>query len=130
MKPIRTVIIDDEPIGIEVIKALITELTTDLVVVGTATNGKDALEKISALTPDLIFLDVAMPHMSGTDVLRNLPHQKLQIVFTSGYEPREIKGFFSASCEWLSKPIDPGEFLGAVEKARNRIHAGANSKTR
>ena len=123
MKFIRTMIIDDEPIGIDVIKTLITELTTDLVLVGTATNGTDALQTITTLKPDLVFLDIDMPYMNGLEVLQKIPNQSVHIVFTTGFEPRKLRLSSDLVCGWLTKPIAPEYFLAVVEKARKKIYA-------
>lgn len=121
MKLIRTLIIDDEPIGIDVVRALVTELTPDLVIAGTATNGTDAVQAIAALKPDLVFLDVDMPYMNGLEVLQKIPHESVHVIFTTGFEPKKLKFTSDLVCGWLTKPIDPEDFLAVVEKARKKI---------
>jgi two-component system LytT family response regulator len=121
MKPIRTIIVDDESFGIEVIKELISHLANDLEIIGTATDGRSALQMIITLEPDLVFLDVDMPYMNGIEVLQKLPKRSIQIIFTTGFEPRELKSVTEKSYDYLSKPIDPEDFLIAVEKARRAV---------
>lgn len=114
MKPIRVIIIDDEPIAIEVIQELIAQLAPDLIVAGTAREGVEAVEKIDALQPDLVFMDVDMPLLNGYEVVQNLSFRSFYLVFTTGYEtipPGTIGGIVTSS---LSKPIDPAEFLDVV----------------
>lgn len=115
------VIIDDEPIAIEVIKELVNQLTTDLTVLGTATNGVDAVQKIKALQPDLIFMDVDMPLMNGLEVLEKFPARRFQLIFTTGFESQGLKKVVHEAVAYLLKPIDPAEFLTAVEKARRQL---------
>jgi two-component system, LytTR family, response regulator len=121
MQQINVVIIDDEPIAVEVIKELVSYLTTDLVVVGTATNGVDAVQKISSLKPDLLFMDVHMPLMNGIEVLEKLPDHNFQLIFTTGYESEALKNARHKAIDFLFKPIDPDEFLAAVDKARKKL---------
>ena len=121
MQKINVIIIDDDPIAVEVIKELISYLTTDLVVVGTATNGVDAVEKISSLKPDLLFMDVEMPLMNGIEVLKQLPYQNFQLIFTTGYESEALKNTSHKAVDFLLKPIDPDEFLASVDKARKKL---------
>jgi YesN/AraC family two-component response regulator len=124
MKQINVVIIDDEPIAIEVIKELVIHLTTDVKVVGTATNGVDAVQKIVSLKPDLIFMDVDMPLMNGIEVLKKFPAREFEIIFTTGYESKELKKVAHEAVAYLLKPIDPDEFVTTVEKARKQLATG------
>ena len=123
MHPIKVVIIDDEPIAIEVIKELVQLLASDLVVEGTATNGRDAVQIISALKPDLVFMDVDMPLMNGMEVLDKLSHQAFQLIFTTGFESPALKKRRNDALAYLLKPVDPAEFVAAVDLARKKINA-------
>lgn len=121
MKKISVVIIDDEPIAIEVIKELIVQLTPNLVVTGTAREGLEAVEKIDALKPDLVFMDVDMPLLSGHEVLQRITYRSFFLVFTTGYvspPAGTIHGIVSTS---LSKPIDPAEFLKIVQTVQQHM---------
>jgi two-component system, LytTR family, response regulator len=125
MKQIRVVIIDDEPIAIEVVKALIAQLAPDLLIEGTAREGLEAVEKINALQPDLVFMDVDMPLLNGYDVLQRLTYRSFYLVLTTGFEtlrPGAATGFVSLS---LSKPIDPAEFLDCVHFVRQQLGTAA-----
>ena len=121
MNDIRVVIIDDEPIAIEVIKELIAHLTTGLVVESTASNGIEAVEKIASLKPDLVFMDVDMPLMNGIEVLQKFPDRSFEIIFTTGFESYTLKKMKHEPVDYLLKPIDPDEFITAVQKVRNKM---------
>lgn len=123
MKQMKVAIVDDEPIAIEVIKELVNFFTTDLEVIGTATNGVDALKMINTLKPDLLFMDVNMPLMNGMEVLEKLGRQDFQLILTTGDETEALKHKSSNAVEYLLKPIDPEEFLAAVKKARKKQNA-------
>lgn len=123
MTKFKVVIIDDEPIAIEVIKELVNQLTTDLLVMGTATNGVDAVQRITALQPDILFMDVDIPLMNGIEVMEKFPNSSFQLIFTTGFESQALKKAKHKAVDFLLKPIDPAEFLAAVEKARKKIHS-------
>lgn len=127
MKQIRVIVIDDEPIAIEVIKELILQLTPDLVVDSTATNGLDAVQKITLLKPDLVFLDVDMPLMNGFDVLHRFRDRHFAIVFTTGFESDTLKKLKQESVDYLLKPIDPDEFRDAVSRAKEKMEMANKS---
>ena len=84
MSKIRAVIIDDEPAAIDVIKELCRQLTTDVEIEGTASNGIEAVSAILKYQPDLVFLDVDMPLMNGLQVIEKLPEKTFKIIFTTG----------------------------------------------
>lgn len=121
MNPIRVVIVDDEAVAIEVIQELIAQLTTDVAVAGTARNGYDAIEKITMLKPDLVFMDLDMPLMNGYEVVEKLTFRSFYLVFTTGYTMQEIKKTNGMPTSFLSKPIDPAEFVYTIEHARRHL---------
>ena len=125
MKQMKVAIVDDEPIAVEVIKELVKVLSPDLNVVGTATNGIDAVKLIKELKPDLVFMDVNMPLMNGAEVVEKLNLQDFQLIFTTGFESETMKKIKHHAVDYLLKPIDPDEFLAAVEKARKKQTSGA-----
>ena len=73
-------------------------------VIGEASNGKEAIEKIERLRPDLIFLDIQMPDLTGFEVIEQL-NEKPNIIFTTAYEQYAIKAFETFSIDYLLKPI-------------------------
>src|SRR5208283_35082 len=90
-------------------------------VVGEAENGQDAVDKIEALHPDLIFLDVQMPGFDGFEVVRRL-RVKPFIVFTTAYDEYALKAFEENSIDYLLKPIEQKRLDKAVEKL-GRVYA-------
>jgi two-component system LytT family response regulator len=103
-KLLKTVIIDDEAIGLKRLKKLLANYQLfDLV--AEATNGREGLELIESLKPDVIFLDIEMPVMNGFDMLRLLMHHP-KVVFTTAYDQYAIKAFEENSIDYLLKPIE------------------------
>jgi len=113
----RTIVIDDEPAARRLMKNLLHEHSSMVEVIDEAGNGREAIEKIEALRPDLIFLDIQMPDLTGFEVIEQLKH-KPNIIFTTAYEQYAIKAFESFSIDYLLKPIKEDRLEKSLEKLR------------
>src|SRR4029077_13488192 len=82
-----------------------------------AANGREALEKIESLQPDLVFLDIQMPDLTGFEVIEKLNH-KPAIIFTTAYEQYAIKAFETFSIDYLLKPIKEERLEQSIEKLK------------
>src|SRR5689334_18671911 len=100
----RAILIDDEPAARRLMKNLLQEYETVVEIIGEASNGKEAINKIEELKPDLIFLDIQMPDLTGFEVLDRL-QRKPTVIFTTAYEQYAIKAFETFSIDYLLKPI-------------------------
>src|ERR1017187_6397776 len=115
----KALIVDDEPIARRVLREEL-ELLTGVLVVGEAGDGRDALQKISSLRPDVVFLDLQMPVMSGFEVVRNLSEPPLPvIVIVTAYDQHAIQAFEAGAIDYLLKPVSEARLRIAVERARN-----------
>jgi two-component system LytT family response regulator len=121
MKHIRTAIIDDEPAAVEVIRELSAQLASDIIIEAVAMNGIDALQVIIQHKPDLVFLDVNMPFLSGIQVIEKLASRDCKIIFTTGTADYALKALKLQAVDYLLKPVDPADFLLAVEKVRHLL---------
>src|SRR5688572_25310998 len=121
---ITSLIVDDEQLARELLREYV-ENTPELSVIGEASKGKDAVEMIDTLKPDLIFLDVQMPGMTGFDVLDEIVHEPY-VIFTTAYDQYAIKAFEKNAVDYLLKPLDGERFKLAVERAlqRKKTEAG------
>lgn len=122
---ITCLIIDDEQLARELLKEYI-ENTPELTIIGEADKGKDAVELIDKMKPDLIFLDVQMPGMTGFDVLDDIEHDPF-VIFTTAYDQYAIKAFEKSAIDYLLKPLDQERFKLAVEKAVSRMKLEQNN---
>ncbi len=114
----RTLIVDDEPIARKILREEL-ELIDDVEIVGEAENGTEALQRISALDPDLVFLDVQMPLMGGLEVIRNLHGNNLPvIVIVTAYDQHAIQAFEAGAIDYLLKPVNETRLRKAVVRAR------------
>lgn len=120
---IRTIIVDDEALsrrGVE----LRLEGSPDFDVVAQCANGREALAAIQKHRPDLVFLDIQMPGMSGFDVISHIPHDTLPlIVFVTAYDQYAVKAFEAKAIDYLLKPIDDQRFAAALAHVREHINA-------
>jgi two-component system, LytTR family, response regulator len=124
---IRTLLVDDEPLarrGLE----LRLKRHADVEIVGEAGNGREAFRAISALQPDLMFLDVQMPGVDGFGLLRAVPASMLPLtVFVTAYDQYALAAFAASALDYLLKPVDDVRLDEAVERARTQIASRAAS---
>jgi len=120
---IRTIIVDDEALsrrGLE-IRLLGTQ---DFEIVSQCANAREAIAAISTHQPDLVFLDIQMPGMSGFDVLAHLPTESLpMVVFVTAYDQYAIRAFDAKAIDYLLKPVDDERFEAALNRVRERMHS-------
>ena len=126
----KTLIVDDEPIARRVLREQL-EPFREVVVVGEAENGKQALERILDLQPDLVFLDLQMPLMGGFEVVQKLGGADLPvIVIVTAFDEHAIRAFDAGAIDYLLKPVSESRLHKAVERAwemKNKPLAIANS---
>ena len=116
MNPLfKAIVIDDEPAARRLMKNLLHDYNNILEEIGEAGTGKEAIEKINELKPDLIFLDIQMPDLTGFEVIEQLKH-KPSIIFTTAYEQYAIKAFESYSIDYLLKPIKEERLQQSIDK--------------
>ncbi len=113
----KTIVIDDEPAARRLMKNLLLDHSDLVEVIAEAGNGGDAIEKIETLLPDLIFLDIQMPDMTGFEVIEKLQH-KPNIIFTTAYEQYAIRAFDTFSIDYLLKPIREERLQQSIQKLR------------
>ncbi len=110
----KVIIVDDEEAGRKLIKEYLGDFS-ELVLLGEANNGVDAVRIINEFKPDLVFLDVQMPGMTGFDVLTHLdelPH----IIFSTAYDQYALKAFEVHAVDYLLKPYTKDRFKIAIER--------------
>ena len=119
--PIRALIVDDEPLARERLHELLDE-TPGITVVGDAEDGPEAVDAIREQAPNLVFLDVQMPGMSGIDVIEEIGAEAMPTtVFVTAYDQYAIKAFDLAAVDYLLKPFDDERFEQALHRAHDQI---------
>lgn len=118
---IRAYVVDDEPLALRRLTRLLQE-TARVEIIGSSSDPLKALEEIPRLNPDVLFLDIQMPELTGFDLLARLDTQPL-VVFTTAYDAYALKAFEVHSVDYLLKPIDEAGLERALAKLE-RITAG------
>jgi two-component system, LytTR family, response regulator len=118
---IRTLVVDDEPLARDGVR-LRLEREADFHVLGERGNGVEAVDAIRSLDPDLVFLDVQMPGLTGFEVLQELgPARMPAVVFVTAYDQYAIRAFEANALDYLLKPIDDERFGAALGRVRRRM---------
>ena len=139
---IRTVIVDDEPLALALIRAKLDKIPA-IEIIKECKNGREAIAAITELSPDLIFLDIQMPGLSGLDVVAKLQGDIMPlVVFATAYEEYALDAFDANAIDYVLKPIDDERINRAVDRAKQRLalinnepsnedieHASLNRKT-
>lgn len=122
MNDLRAVLVDDERLAREELGYLLGQLG-GVEVIGQAGDGLEAVDTIDRLQPDLVFLDVQMPGLTGFDVARRMVDLETgaQIVFVTAFDSRAIEAFEVNAVDYLLKPVDPARLDTAVQRVRRRI---------
>ena len=113
----KTILIDDEPLALGRLKRLLSHFDDLFDIQAEAANGPEGIRKIESLRPDLIFLDIEMPQMSGFEMLSRLSYMPL-VVFVTAYDQYAIKAFEENSIDYLLKPVEKERLSKTVEKLK------------
>jgi two-component system, LytTR family, response regulator len=114
----NALIVDDERMARQELRRLLSA-HPEIEIAGEANTGEQAQELIAQLAPDVIFLDVQMPGMSGFELLERLEDVP-QVIFTTAYDAYALKAFEVSALDYLVKPIAPARLAAAVAKLRPR----------
>ena len=119
---LRTIVVDDEELARDELGYLLGRLE-GVEVIAQAGNGVEALETIDRLQPDVVFLDVQMPGLTGFEVARRMLDEgpSSQIIFVTAYDQHAIEAFEVNAVDYLLKPVDPTRLEMALQRARRRI---------
>ncbi len=124
---IRAIIIDDEPLAITALEILLQKkCSVDVQVIATSNSpllGKSLIEKYQ---PDLVFLDVEMPGISGIDLVRSFTNPTFRVVFITAFDAYAIEAFRLSAIDYLLKPVEVDEIVRVVEKIKNEIRKNEN----
>ena len=129
---LRAIIVDDEPLARRGLKLRLDHID-EVAIIGECSNGREAVNAVLDLTPDLLFLDIQMPGMSGFDVVTRLQQYEMPlIIFTTAYDKYAIEAFNVHAVDYLLKPIDEERLQQAVVRALNhkKFHGAVTDKER
>lgn len=124
MKPLRILIIDDEPEAGDLLESCLAEQGLPVELLGKAHSVKEGIKLIEMHQPDLVLLDVQMSPGSGFDILNHFENIDFKVIFTTAHEEYAINAIRFAAIDYLLKPIDPEELEAAIKRAGEKITAG------
>jgi two-component system LytT family response regulator len=106
---LKVLIVDDEPQALMALRGLLHACAVQVQLVGEAGNALDGIKLIQRHRPDVVLLDIEMPHGSGFDLLDAFPERTFQVVFTTAHEQHAIRAAHTHPFDYLLKPVDPDE---------------------
>lgn len=126
---IRAIIIEDEPVFIELIQSIIQENLADKIeIVASANNAEQGFLFIKKLEPHLIFLDVELNGMNGIELLQKFDAPSFHTIFTTSHDKYALSAIKQSAIDFLIKPYHKIEFINAIEKVEKRIALEKNNK--
>lgn len=125
MADLRILIVDDEPLARRGIRQLLAG-EPDIVVIGECRNGREAVEALQRLSPDLVFLDVQMPDLDGFGVIRDHGVERMPpVVFITAHDAFAVQAFETHALDYLVKPLHAARFAQTMARVRERQRLGA-----
>lgn len=121
----RVLIVDDEPAARRGVRQLLAPYS-QFVIVGECRDGREALAALDALRPDLVFLDIQMPEISGFEVIRRRTIDRMPVVvFLTAYDQFAIRAFDAEALDYLVKPVSEARFAATIRRVQKRLRGGA-----
>lgn len=118
---IRSVLIDDEPKNNRILKMMLEEFCPEVTIAGQTDNVTDGVNLIREVKPDLVFLDIEMPHGNGFDLLDQLMPIRFEVIFITAFNDYSLKAIKYSALDYLLKPVNIDELKTAVIKAAEKI---------
>jgi len=129
-QPLRTLIVDDEPLARSNL-AVLLRLDPEIELVGECGSGREAVEVIRSKRPDLVFLDVQMPECDGFDLLELLGSElPPAVVFVTAYDQYALRAFEAGALDYLLKPFDNARFERALVRAKEKVSSAKGLPTK
>jgi two-component system LytT family response regulator len=122
---IRTILVDDEPRGLNTLKKLLQEYCPNVKVIAECMDAESAKDKIELLEPQLAFLDISLPGKTSFDLLTELDSINFEIIFVTAHNEYTLQAFHFSAVDYLMKPIDEDLLADAVRRAVKRVTANA-----
>lgn len=124
---IRAIIIDDEPLAIDALEIILKkQCKDDVQVVATSNSPHSGKSLIEEHQPDLVFLDVEMPGMSGIDLVRSFTNPGFRVVFITAFDAYAVEAFRLSAMDYLLKPVEVNDIVRVVAKIKNEIRKNEN----
>jgi two-component system LytT family response regulator len=116
MTKLKTILIDDDLKGLELLKYYLTEFCPEIEIIGAAGSYEESLRLVKSAEPELIFLDIMLNNKTGFDLLETILPINSHIIFMSGHDRFALKAFRYNPLDYLLKPLDIDQLIGAVQR--------------
>jgi two-component system, LytTR family, response regulator len=127
---LKCFIVDDEQNAVDALAAMLKKkFVQQVVVCGSSIKASTAIEEIEAVQPDVLFLDVEMPEMTGLELLKHFPERNFHVIFTTAHEKYALPALKAAATDYLVKPLSPQDVYDALQKCAERKLANEENKT-
>lgn len=113
---LKAIIVDDEERSVDNLELIILQYCPEVSIAGKAYSGKEGIQVILDNQPDIVFLDVEMPHMDGFEMLESMKDRNFDVVFVTAYNHYAIKAFKVNAVDYIMKPVNIQELINAVKK--------------
>lgn len=114
-------IVDDEQNSLDALAAMLKKkFVQQVVICGSSISASEAIEEIEVLQPDVLFLDVEMPEMTGLELLKHFPERNFNVIFTTAHEKYALPALKAAATDYLVKPLSPQDVFDALQKCIER----------
>lgn len=118
---LKCYIVDDEQNAVDALVAMLKKkFVQQVAVCGSNTKASKAIEEIDISMPDVLFLDVEMPEMTGLDLLKHFPERNFHVIFTTAYEKYALPALKAAATDYLVKPLSPQDVYDALQKCAEK----------
>lgn len=125
---LKCYILDDEQNAVDALAAMLKKkFAGQAEVCGSHIKASAAIDEIEELQPDVLFLDVEMPEMTGLDVLKHFPARKFQVIFTTAHEKYALPAIKAEAADYLVKPLSPQDVFDAIQKCMNKKTGAASA---
>jgi two-component system LytT family response regulator len=125
---IKALIIDDEPSAVKTLTLLLAHYVPEITELKSTNDPHDGLRLLKSYQPDLLFLDIQMPLMTGFGLLKQLPEINFNIIFTTAHDQYAIEAIRFSALDYLMKPIDGDELQEAIKRYTGKLSLAVNNK--
>jgi two-component system, LytTR family, response regulator len=125
---IKALIIDDEPSAVKTLTLLLAHYVPEITELKSTNDPHDGLRLLKSYQPDLLFLDIQMPLMTGFGLLKQLPEINFNIIFTTAHDQYAIEAIRFSALDYLMKPIDGEELQQAIKRYSTKLLQAVNNK--
>ncbi len=130
MPMLKAVIIDDEVAAQRSLEILLESNCPNVSIVGKGFSVSEGISLIKETNPEIVFLDIEMPQGNGFELLEKLPDHKFEVIFITAYNQYAVKAFKYSAIDYILKPIDIDELVGAVNKVSEQLKSNIDPRER